>query len=301
MNWLITKLILIVRLIVDSVLIAVGVALFLVFRKNFQFCLNAIGRLFYSTRGRSHATMAWMYKFWCPAPHMAIDFKSSPSLFGVKEDSEVKQIAQQVRKEGIVVLEKRLSEGVIDEVVKFALDTVSVPRLTDTEKTQKALEAESDEEKEPDHSIVWEIFDPKKPQAVRYDFNPTDLLHNPTVQKIISDPGLVALAREYLGVKMVLSSVSMWWQTDFIRKPDAEASQFYHFETDQLKGLRFLIYLSDVEPANGPHCFVRGSHEPWKLPKDFTNTRLVSDEVVEQHYASFKLAEVFGARGTTIV
>ncbi len=90
------------------------------------------------------------------------------------------------------------------------------------------------------------------PQAVRYDFDTRDLLDNRDIQKLLSDLSFAAVAQDYFGCRPVVDVLGMWWHTDFSDKPDSEAAQYYHFDMDRPKWLKFFIYLTDVESTSGP-------------------------------------------------
>ncbi len=65
---------------------------------------------------------------------------------------------------------------------------------------------------------------------------------------------------------------------------------------------KFFIYLTDVTPENGPHCFVAKSHGRNGQPRALLQrgqTR-ISDEDVRQHYPAEAFLEFTGPAGTII-
>jgi hypothetical protein len=94
----------------------------------------------------------------------------------------------------------------------------------------------------------------------------------------------------------------MWWNTDFQKEPDSEAAQFFHFDMDRIKWLKFFFYVTDVDDNCGPHSFVEGSHKDGGIPFSMTSkgySRL-SDEEVINHYGKEKI-KVFAAPKGTII
>ena len=41
--------------------------------------------------------------------------------------------------------------------------------------------------------------------------------------------------------------------------------QLYHFDLDEIKMVK-ILYLSDVEINDGPHCYIKGSHKLFSKP-----------------------------------
>src|SRR5690606_18205340 len=102
--------------------------------------------------------------------------------------------------------------------------------------------------------------DRARPRAVRYELRADDLVASSDVQRLLADWSLLAVAQDYLRATPIIDIVAMWWHTALHDHPDARAAQFFHFDMDRPRWLKFFIYLTDVAPENGPHCFIRGSH-----------------------------------------
>src|SRR5690606_10997252 len=95
----------------------------------------------------------------------------------------------------------------------------------------------------------------------RYNFSRASILRSRELQQLIFDDSLRAVAQEYLGCKPILDHLAFWWSAPFEGKARSEAAQMYHFDMDRIKFLKFFFYITDVNPNNGPHCYVRGSHK----------------------------------------
>jgi hypothetical protein len=196
-------------------------------------------------------------------------------------------IVANLAERGYQVFEKCLPEAMCDRLIRFALTQPCRTRAMD-----QCLSAS-------EHAGAY----PRgAPGAVRYDFSTEDLLANPDVQALLADLSLVALAQGYLRARPIVDVVQMWWHTDYSKTPDSLAAQYFHFDMDRPKWIKFFIYLTDVTPANGPHLFVAGSHRtnvipPMLLRKGYS--RLTDDEV-HQVFGKKDIIEFSAPRGTII-
>jgi ectoine hydroxylase-related dioxygenase (phytanoyl-CoA dioxygenase family) len=100
----------------------------------------------------------------------------------------------------------------------------------------------------------------------------------------------------------VLDIVDMWWHTAFSRDPDKSAAQYYHFDMDRVKWLKFFFCITDVTPETGPHCFVAGSHRRGATPNALLKQGYarLSDGDVRSHFSDDKFVEFVAPRGTII-
>jgi|GEM_PF-1669643 len=104
----------------------------------------------------------------------------------------------------------------------------------------------------------------------------------------------------YLGVKAEAIASSLWY-TFPSDKPDPETAQLYHYDLDTIRWVKVFIYLTDVEPDNGPHEYVASSHKaenshPEVLVRNYTR---VSDDDIDKFYPG-KRRSVTGGAGTII-
>jgi hypothetical protein len=65
-----------------------------------------------------------------------------------------------------------------------------------------------------------------------------------------------------------------------------------------MKFLKFLFYLTDVGPENGPHTYVSGSHK--RKPAALLKDGRISDEEILRQYAKEQVVEITGPRGMII-
>jgi hypothetical protein len=71
---------------------------------------------------------------------------------------------------------------------------------------------------------------------------------------------------------------------------------------DRIRWIKFFVYLTDVGPDNGPHCFVAGSHKTGGIPNTFLDRGYVRipDDEIHAAYPNERLIEFTGPRGTII-
>jgi hypothetical protein len=97
------------------------------------------------------------------------------------------------------------------------------------------------------------------PKDIVYDFNSKDLEEIQELKNLIMDSSILEIVHKYLKCKPVFDFATAWW-TFPSEKPDSDSAQLFHFDLDRLRWLKVFVYLSDVTPDNGPHCYINGSH-----------------------------------------
>jgi ectoine hydroxylase-related dioxygenase (phytanoyl-CoA dioxygenase family) len=88
------------------------------------------------------------------------------------------------------------------------------------------------------------------------------------VENALDASGLLAGVSEYLGRRAAIVDVNPqindatddFWRRTFPDLPPSERPLSYFHSDVSGAGLKAIIYLSDVEPENGPFCFAVGSH-----------------------------------------
>ena len=240
--------------------------------------------LFCQTGGTSSDWLSQMISLTSP-PYVLPDARG---VAGDLDDATLKNITATLDDRGYYVFEKRLPQDLCDELVKFARTTrCSVRPLSQPGAGVKP--------------IVVNSYDPANPLGNRYDLFGEDLINNASVQRLMADHSLVAVAQSYLRCRPVFDVISMWWHTAFLNHPDEQAAQFYHFDMDRIKWLKFFIYLTDVGTDNGPHCFVEGSHRTGGIEAGLAKgyARL-TDYDVEHYYPPSRIIQFIAPRGTII-
>jgi hypothetical protein len=153
-----------------------------------------------------------------------------------------------------------------------------------------------------DFSLRETAYERGRPRAVRYELGEASILHSDDAQALMADRRFLAVAQAYLQCRPLLDFVAMWWHTSFSQQPDKDAGQWFHFDMDRIKWLKFFIYLTDVGPENGPHTFVAGSHRRGRIPRSILRRGQVriADAEVLGAYAKEDVVEFCGPRGTIV-
>lgn len=216
------------------------------------------------------------------------DLGIAHGVLGEFRNQDLERITHDLDERGYHVFAHRLPADLCDRLLEFALRNRCTMRAMTGQERKEAKEVER--------------YTREQPASVRYDFSAQDVIDNADVQALMADPSLIAVAQSYLRSKPIFDVMSMWWHTAYSKQPDQDAAQFYHFDMDRIKWLKFFIYLTDVEADNGPHCFIAGSHRSGGIPRALLAkgyTRL-SDEEVAAYYPPERFIEFTGPRGTVI-
>jgi hypothetical protein len=145
-------------------------------------------------------------------------------------------------------------------------------------------------------------YERSKPTAAMYTLTRDDTTDIPEIQQLLSDPSIIAVAQNYLKSKPIISAVSMSWSAAVKSIPDKEAAQEFHWDMERIKWLRFFIYLTDVTPDSGPHCFIAGTHRARTIPHELLRLGYArhSDDAILNVYGQDAYREFVGPRGTII-
>lgn len=261
----------------------IGLLNYLVFKRTPAFGHQAMISLFCFTSGYSNDLLSKIISYFERPYHLA-----EPSgILGAMTESRRSQVLTKLNEEGYFIFEERLPEELCDRLLKFATSQVCSMRPMDGDILGKPVRTQ---------------YHREAPQSVRYDFDTQDVIDNHDIQNLFADMSLVAVAQDYLKARPVIDVTSMWWHTAFSDKPDSEAAQYYHFDMDRPKWLKFFIYLTDVEQTNGPHTFVAGSHKSGGIPLSLLKKGYarLTDEDVMHNFDKNKIVEFTAPRGTII-
>jgi hypothetical protein len=249
----------------------------------------------------AHQSMIWLFCFtqgrfidWVSERiekwHPKIEFSKKYGVLGDMSDPRhLNSLVSQLRNDGYVVFPSALPTDACDRLMDFTRSTPAIVRLMDGQ--DSTLQASK------------KIYCGHDAVAIRYDYDPSDLLNHEDVQSLLADGSLLTLVQEYLGCMPVADVLSMWWHTNFHDKPDSNAAQFFHFDMDRFKWLKIFIYLTDVGADNGPHAFVEGSHITGGIPVSMLKRGYVrlTDEEVLMAYSPEKIHSFSAPRGSIII
>ena len=208
-------------------------------------------------------------------------------LLSKLSNQELEKAESHLKKEGFVVFENILTPELCEEFIKMSLKIPGITRVMDGEKGERKSM----------------YFDRNNPQSVRFDYSASDLVSNEIVQKLISDESIFDFAQRYLGAAPILDLVAMWWHTTFSDLADKQAAQWFHFDMERVKWIKFFFYITDVDENSGPHTFVPKTHSKFGIPSKLRRRGYVrlADSEVEEYFPVKEWKEFVGKRGTLIV
>lgn len=268
------------RIIFDVPKLLFGLFYFTFKRETPPSSYQSLVSLFCATGGYSNE----MISYFISIVNKPYRIKKSDGVLGVMSSDYLTKVVTEIDEKGYYIFENRLSDVVCDELLRFALSQPASMRGDGIE------------------NAIQEIYDPQRPKAVRYDFDPEILINNEILQKLVSDKSLLCISQKYLRSKPILDVVGMWWHTAYQKVPDSSSAQFFHFDMDRIKWLKFFIYITDVTLDSGPHVFVEGSHKNRGIPNSLRSKGYarLSDESVLSHYGQEKVKYHLAKRGTII-
>ena len=270
----------------DAVYLLAGIAVYFVSRQTPPFAYQALIRLFCQTGGRVNDLLSSVISHIAPP----LDFGSAKGIVGNLQTQELDEIVRTLKTDGYYVFPQKLPEDVCARLVEYAKSTECLVRLTEEEASRGSRSERA-------------VYDPVHPRGIRYDFTQQQVINISDVQALLADRSILAVAQAYLGARPVADVTSMWWHTAYSDQPDAEAAQFYHFDMDRIRWLKIFIYLTEVGPDNGPHCFIAGSQRTSGIPPELLSKGYVrlTDEEVSQHFPAERMKEFNAPAGTIII
>jgi hypothetical protein len=132
--------------------------------------------------------------------------------------------------------------------------------------------------------------------ALRFD--------DPAVQLLLH-PGVLAIVNEALGLYSQLRKLEFWY-TLATPGHQAQYSQLWHRDYEDMKLVKAFVYLEDVGPGSGPFSFVRGTHTGSGLhgspPRVTTKAaNRFDDEEMERWVPRERWCTATGAAGTIVL
>jgi hypothetical protein len=270
------------QVIKDWIIVISALVVFSVTGNTPSWVVQSMVRLFCVSGGRSNDLIARLLAIRHP-PRRLIE---QSGVLAPLASEEIDTAAMVLRERGYYLYEKRVPQPICDRLLLFALTHRAAVRLRDGES----------------RDTISTVYDPSRPLGVRYDFPEAELINHPDVQALMADPTIIAAAQAYLGTEPVVDVVAMWWNTAFSDRPDSEAAQYFHFDLDRIKWVKFFIYLTDVTSDNGPHYFIAKSHRTGGIPAALLakGYARLTDEEVSAHYPAQDFIEFAAPCGTLL-
>jgi hypothetical protein len=209
-------------------------------------------------------------------PRKRISFKGD--IFELITEDFFSKTNNTLNNDGYSLLKTKLPHEIIEGVMNFSLNSNSYY-------TNKSVK-----------------IDFKNLESNIYKYKYEDLINNKFVQRIIADPVLINIARNYFNSEPVFDFVSMWWTTDYEKKVE-DAAQEYHFDCDRVKWLKVFFYINDVTEENGPHCYIKSSHKIGSKPQEILSKGYVriQDSILKECYSKDNFIEATGESGTILI
>lgn len=188
---------------------------------------------------------------------------------------EVDACVEGLRRDGVYVFSNPLPAAMVERMRQSALEVPALPRGLDGPTGP---------------------YPRTTPVVGRYDIDENDTMASSDMQDYCSDPALALAAARYLGQPVIQDQTALWWTTTQ-GKEDASANAWlFHQDRDRLSFLKFFCYLTDVGPDNGPHTYVRGTHQ--RLPRSLASDGRKTDEGVRAAGLWDKVIELTGGAGS---
>ena len=259
----------------DIIITSIGIVIFKVFNKNYNFFYQSMVRLFCVLGGKGLTFINF--------------FVSKKGKLNLTQEkfTNLDNIVNEVKKNGFYIYENYLSEKNCENILEYCLKSELYHRPLDHENW-------GDEKK-------YSIFEPKNPKAVWYEMPYNNVLKNKIVSKIIFSKEILLICEKYLKCKPIFYHAGLTITSNFFSIPSDKAAQMYHFDLETPKFLKIFVYINDVTTENGPHFYVIGTHKDNGIDKSILSLGYsrAPDEMVNNKYK--EITKHVGKRGTLIV
>jgi len=120
-----------------------------------------------------------------------------------------------------------------------------------------------------------------------------DIVQCPEIIALANSEKILSLVSAYLGCKPTLTNMAAWWTKAGKIPSDKFYDDMFHRDADDYKFIKLFVYLTDVSPESGAHCFVKGSH----LSDKCTQRRTFSNEEITQNFGKENQLVLTGRSG----
>ena len=131
-----------------------------------------------------------------------------------------------------------------------------------------------------------------------YWHNDKDVIGISEFKSLVDDNGIKEIIGRYLGCEPVFDLAAAWWTYPF-KEPDSKSAQLYHYDLERIKWLKVFVYMNNVDFNNGPHCFIKGSHN--SIGNKISHEGRFTDEEVFKLYPNSNEVVHIGKAGTIII
>lgn len=183
------------------------------------------------------------------------NIRTSKGIIGELDNNTVKIITDKIDKDGFYVFEQILNEKQVDEIYRFA-------------STVPLNFSELQEDGSVNDSTIKKTYIENKNLSNRHQIVDTkDMFKLEILSDLFFDENFLHIANNYFNARPWVDIFTLWWSNPVSNLPNKYqfnykdySAQMFHYDFDRMKTLKFFIYLTDVDEKNGPHVFVKGSH-----------------------------------------
>lgn len=239
-----------------------------------EFYINFID-LYCSSNGKFNEEFNNKLKKENPSANVNSTLEGVPGKFSA---NDFIKFNSELNEKGYSHFEKKINKELCEKLFKYALQTpAKIPNQ--------------------ERKIT---YSPENPISEIYRIDIQDQVNNPDIQRLIMDPVLINIARNYLGCEPIFDFPAMWWSTAFKKEASEEAAQLYHFDMDRIKWLKIFFYINDVNMENGPHSYISGSHRPGSKPDEILKRgyKRIPDEDLFPYYKPDDIKVICGEAGS---
>lgn len=124
------------------------------------------------------------------------------------------------------------------------------------------------------------------------------------VRDIAYDPGMIAIAQNYLGAAPIHVHTNAWWSVNHRQDYQALAASAQQFHQDRgfIKFLKVFVYLTDVGEDNGPHEYVAGTAKDFRkaVKRRHKSGKRYTREHMVKTYGEDRVISMVAPKGTMI-
>lgn len=247
-------------------------------KKNSSRSYNMMLRFFYLTGGLSNDIINFFVSKKPP------ETERCTGIFSKFDEDEILKYKKQLDNNGYLILDNVLNSEEVNALVDDFIKLEGFYTSDSNIKLQKKK------------------LNIQNPESVKFYYNSQDIIDNFNVQKILFDSSIIHFAQMYLNSYPVIDNISAWWSFP-AGNPDKNAAQWWHFDLDRPKWLKFFFFLTDCSIENGAHRFVRGSHKnngiPWSLRKKGYDR--LDDNDVEKKFSKKDIIDMSATKGSLLI
>jgi hypothetical protein len=264
--------------LIDFIFFLRDIFLFKFLKKNSPRSYKVMLRLFYLTGGFSNDLINFFVS------KKTFVKKSNNGILSRYSPEELLSYKNDLNDCGYIILNNAIDSTEIDKLVN---DFIKIDGFYLSDKNM---------------NMKKEKLDIKHPAYVKFYYNSQDIINNQHVQKILFDSSLINFAQLYLNSYPIIDNISAWWSFPS-SSPDKNAAQWWHFDLERPKWLKFFFFLTDCTLENGAHCFVKGSHKNnginWSLRK--RGYERLSDQDINNFYPKTDIVDIVAKKGSLLI